>query len=55
MWQSQGDALEHAKVIRQKIKDLTRLEKALKSMAAKCEGEKYSVDQCPIIDVLYEQ
>jgi MerR family mercuric resistance operon transcriptional regulator len=47
--------LQHAKKIKQKIKDLTRLEKALKSMAGKCEGEKYSVEQCPIIDVLYEQ
>jgi MerR family transcriptional regulator, mercuric resistance operon regulatory protein len=47
--------MQHAKEIRQKIKDLTRLEKALKSMAGKCDGEKYSADQCPIIDLLYER
>lgn len=47
-------ALQHSKVIKQKIKDLTRLEKALKSMAGKCVEEKYSAEKCPIIDALYK-
>jgi len=47
--------LHHVKQIRQKIKDLTRLEKALKLMAGKCGSEQSSAKSCPIIDVLYKQ
>jgi len=46
--------LLHAKDIRKKIKDLTRLEKSLKSIMGKCEGEKLSVENCPIIDMLFK-
>jgi len=46
--------LHHVKEIREKIKNLTRLEKTLKSMAGKCDGEKCSVERCPIMDVLYK-
>jgi MerR family mercuric resistance operon transcriptional regulator len=43
--------LNHLQGVQQKIADLRRLEKALKTMAAECEGG--NVPDCPIIDALY--
>jgi len=43
--------LNHLQEVQQKIADLRRLEKVLKTMAAECEGG--NVPDCPIIDALY--
>jgi len=39
--------------IQQKIKDLERLKKALNQMMGECKGADYSINECPIIDALY--
>ncbi|MBT8102048.1 MAG: helix-turn-helix domain-containing protein [Woeseia sp.] len=44
--------LGHAENVREKIADLRRLEKALRSIAARCTGSK--VPECPIVDALLE-
>ena len=43
--------LNHLQEVQQKIADLRRLERVLKTMAAECEGG--NVPDCPIIDALY--
>ncbi len=43
--------LDHLQEVQQKIADLRRLERVLKTMAAECEGG--NVPDCPIIDALY--
>ncbi len=43
--------LSHLQEVQQKIADLRRLERVLKTMAAECEGG--NVPDCPIIDALY--
>ena len=42
--------LEHAEMVKRKIRDLKSLEKTLRSIASKCTGKK--VPECPIIDAL---
>jgi MerR family transcriptional regulator, mercuric resistance operon regulatory protein len=49
-----GMALLHARDIQSKIDDLNRLQKALNEMAAHCKGGRYQVEDCPIIDALFE-
>lgn len=46
-------ALSHANEVRRRIEDLERLREALDSLAEQCRGEKYSVDDCPIIEALF--
>lgn len=48
--QVQELALSHVDEIQHKIKDLLRMERALKEMATQCSGEK--VPKCPIIEIL---
>ncbi len=43
--------LNHLQEVQQKITDLRRLERVLKTMAAECEGG--NVPDCPIIDALH--
>jgi MerR family mercuric resistance operon transcriptional regulator len=43
--------LNHLQEVQQKIADLRRLERVLKTMAAECEGG--NIPDCPIIDALY--
>ncbi len=43
--------LNHLQEVQQKIADLRRLERVLRTMAAECEGG--NVPDCPIIDALY--
>ena len=43
--------LDHLQEVQQKIADLRRLERVLRTMAAECEGG--NVPDCPIIDALY--
>ncbi|MBL4671836.1 MAG: helix-turn-helix domain-containing protein [Arenicella sp.] len=49
-----GLTLAQSKEVQSKIDDLQRLHKALLEMADKCKGQNYSLDQCPIIDALFE-
>ncbi len=44
--------LEHADMVKQKIRDLKRLEKTLRGIASQCTGEE--VPDCPIIDALLD-
>ena len=45
-------AIRHLGDIRQKIRDLRRLEKVMSEMAAQCTRNK--VPDCPIVDALFE-
>jgi MerR family mercuric resistance operon transcriptional regulator len=45
--------VEHLEEIRRKMVDLTRIEQALKSMAAACDGG--AVPKCAVIDALFDQ
>lgn len=45
-------AIRHLADIRQKIRDLRRLEKVMSGMAAQCTRNK--VPDCPIVDALFE-
>jgi MerR family mercuric resistance operon transcriptional regulator len=42
-----------AREVQQKITDLQRLHIALNEMIIQCNGEEFSIDDCPIIDALY--
>lgn len=44
--------LEHAEMVKRKIRDLKRLEKTLRSISSQCTGKK--VPECPIIDALMD-
>jgi MerR family mercuric resistance operon transcriptional regulator len=44
--------LEHVETIRQKIRDLKKLEKTLSHIASQCTGKE--TPECPIIDALFE-
>jgi MerR family mercuric resistance operon transcriptional regulator len=46
-------AMLQARAVQQKIDDLQRLKKALNTMVSQCKGNRYSIDDCPIIDALY--
>jgi MerR family mercuric resistance operon transcriptional regulator len=46
-------AMQQAREVQQKIDDLQRLKEALNTMVTQCKGKGYSIDNCPIIDVLY--
>lgn len=46
--------LAQSKEVERKIEDLQRLHHALMEMANRCKGQSYSLDQCPIIDALYD-
>jgi len=39
--------------VQQKIADLQRLHVALNEMIIQCNGEGFSIDDCPIIDARY--
>jgi MerR family mercuric resistance operon transcriptional regulator len=49
-----GMALLQARAVREKIDNLKRLQQALNEMAARCKGGRYKVEDCPIIDALFE-
>jgi len=44
--------LAQAEMVKQKIKDLNRLEKTLRSIASQCTGD--DVPDCPIVDALLD-
>ena len=46
-------AMQHARDIQQKIKDLQRLNDGLNEMVGRCSGSQFSIDDCPIIEALY--
>lgn len=47
--------LQHAKDIQAKIDDLKRLQQALLAMSARCSGGEYPIDDCPIIDSMFNE
>lgn len=44
-----------AREVQNKINDLKRLQKALHSISASCKGGNYSVENCPIVNALYNR
>ena len=44
--------LAHATEARRKIKDLRKLERSLREMAAQCHGE--DIPECPVVDALLD-
>lgn len=44
-----------ARDVQKKINDLKRLRNALNKMTVTCNGGSYTIDDCPIIDALFEQ
>ena len=50
-----GMAILQARAVQEKIDDLKRLEKALNDMAARCKGKNYALEDCPIIDALFDE
>ncbi len=48
----QALTLEHAEMVKEKIRDLKRLEITLRGIASQCTGEE--VPECPIIDALLD-
>lgn len=49
-----GMAMLQARAVQEKIDDLKKLQKALNEMAARCKGGRYTVEDCPIVDALFE-
>jgi MerR family mercuric resistance operon transcriptional regulator len=49
-----GMAMVQARAVQEKIDDLKRLQKALDEMAARCKGGRYRIEDCPIVDALFE-
>lgn len=47
-------ALAHAREVDRRMADLQRLRLALDRMSTKCSGGQYSIDDCPIIEALFE-
>ncbi len=47
-------AVVQAREVERKIAELKRLRTALNQMAVKCKGGSYTVDDCPIIDALFD-
>ncbi len=47
-------ATKHAAEVAKKMMDLQRLQVALEQMISRCQGEAWPVDECPIIDALYQ-
>ncbi len=43
-----------AREVQKKISDLKKLQKALHSISASCKGGNYSVENCPIVNALYQ-
>jgi MerR family mercuric resistance operon transcriptional regulator len=50
-----GMAMLQARSIQEKIDDLRRLQKALNAMAARCKGKDYALENCPIVDALFDK
>jgi len=46
-------AMQQARLVQQKITDLQRLKLALNEMLGKCSQDGYTIDNCPIIETLY--
>lgn len=46
--------LLQAREVQRKIKDLKRLHTALNEMAVKCAGGNYRLDDCPIVEALFD-
>ena len=47
-------AMLQSRAVQKKIDDLERLKIALNQMVTQCKGENYTINDCPIIDALYE-
>ena len=47
-------AIRQARGVQEKINHLKRLQKALNDMASRCRGNNYKIEDCPIIDALFD-
>jgi len=48
-------AMQQYRMVQQQIDEMKRLQQALNQMIVKCKGEQYSIDDCPIIDALFDE
>ncbi|NQZ79994.1 MAG: helix-turn-helix domain-containing protein [Colwellia sp.] len=48
-------ALQQAEVVKNKINDLQKLQKVLNDMVVECKGSSSSIDDCPIVDALFNR
>ena len=47
-------AMIQYRAVQEKIDELEQLQSALNSMIIQCKGENYTIENCPIIDALYQ-
>jgi MerR family mercuric resistance operon transcriptional regulator len=48
-------AMVQYRTVQDKIIELKNLQDALNTMIIQCKGENYTIDNCPIIDALYDK
>ena len=48
-------AMIQYRTVQNKIIELKNLQDALNTMIVQCKGENYTIDNCPIIDALYDK
>ena len=48
-------AMVQYRAVQEKIVELEHLQVALNTMITQCKGENYTIDDCPIIDALYDE
>lgn len=48
-------AMVQYRTVQEKIDELNHLQQALNTMIIQCKGENYSIENCPIIDALFDE
>ena len=48
-------AMVQYRTVQEKIDELNNLQNALNSMIVQCKSENYTIENCPIIDALYQE
>ncbi len=48
-------AMVQYRTVQQKIDELKQLQVALNTMIVQCKGDSYTIEDCPIIDALFDQ
>ncbi len=48
-------AMVQYRTVQEKIDELNQLQQALNTMIIQCKGENYTIDNCPIIDALFDE
>ncbi|MCF6319046.1 MAG: helix-turn-helix domain-containing protein [Proteobacteria bacterium] len=48
-------AMVQYRAVQEKIDELKNLQEALNTMIVQCKGDSYTIDDCPIIDALFDE